>query len=382
MFIQSEIVTEWLQRLDTHKAFFTEQAAYRDETRTFPAEQLHWLAEQGYSALTLPKQYGGQGLTVSDMVVLQEKLATFDGSTALAIGWQLGVVGDVFEQRTWEDAILMALATNIKEGALINRNASERATGSPMRGGRPETTAQKVGDTWVLNGHKVFATTSPVLHYFVVSAWVEEKQAICHFLVPHDSEGLSLQQTWNTVGMRATASDDLLLHNVTLPLHALVEVQQVPHTARINGWLLHIPACYLGIAQAARDYALHYATTYSPNSIQGTISDLPNVKTHIGHMEQELMEMRHFLYSAARLYDDVHQRPLLTNELNAAKTKVMNGAIQVIDIAMRICGAHSLQMDCPLQRYYRDIRAGLHNPPMEDMVVLKLAETAIANAKK
>lgn len=382
MFIQTAVQQQWIDRLQAQRQFFTEHAATNDETRTFPLAQIEWLAEQGYGTLTLPKQYGGQGFGVYDMVLMQETLAAFDGSTALAIGWQLGVVGDIYEQKIWSPSMLQFLAAEIQQGALINRNASEAATGSPTRGGRPQTTAVLRGDTWILNGHKTFATTSPALCYFIVTAWVEAKQKVCHFLVPKETHGVTLQKTWNTVAMRSTASDDLHLQNVHIPEHFLVEELTVARGNRLNGWLLQIPACYLGIAQAARDYALHYAKTYAPNSIQGTISDLPNVQIHIGHIEQELMEMRHFLYSVARMYDDVTQRPHLTNELGAAKTKVVNGAIKVIDIAMRICGAHSLQMTCPLQRYYRDVRAGLHNPPMDDMTVMKLAQTALASIQQ
>lgn len=382
MFIQTAVQQQWIDRLQAQRQFFTEHAATNDETRTFPLAQIEWLAEQGYGTLTLPKQYGGQGFGVYDMVLMQETLASFDGSTALAIGWQLGVVGDIYEQKIWSPSMLQFLAAEIQQGALINRNASEAATGSPTRGGRPQTTAILQGDTWILNGHKTFATTSPALRYFIVTAWVEAKQKVCHFLVPKETHGVTLQKTWNTVAMRSTASDDLHLQNVHIPEHYLVEELTVARGNRLNGWLLQIPACYLGIAQAARDYALHYAKTYAPNSIQGTISDLPNVQMHIGHIEQELMEMRHFLYSVARMYDDVTQRPHLTNELGAAKTKVVNGAIKVIDIAMRICGAHSLQMTCPLQRYYRDVRAGLHNPPMDDMTVMKLAQTALASVQQ
>ncbi|MBS7344409.1 MAG: acyl-CoA/acyl-ACP dehydrogenase [Caryophanon sp.] len=382
MFVQNDIQQHWIEKLQQHRDFFLDGAAERDETRTFPLAQIEWLAREGYGALTLPTAYGGKGLSVSSMIAVQETLASIDGSTALAIGWQLGVVGDLYEKQLWDQHMLAFLAHEIKDGALINRNASEAATGSPTRGGRPETTAVQDGDFWVLNGHKTFATTSPALRYFIVTAWCAEKNSICHFLVPKAADGVTLEKTWNTVAMRATASDDLLLQNVRIPLHYLVEELQAPRAQQLNGWLLHIPACYLGIAQAARNYAIHYAKTYAPNSINTTISELPNVQMHIGHIEQELLEMRHFLYSVARMYDDPQLRTQLTEELGAAKTKVMNGALKVVDLAMRICGAHSLQMTCPLQRYYRDVRAGLHNPPMEDITVMKLAKHALCSYER
>ncbi|MGG6449535.1 acyl-CoA dehydrogenase, partial [Pseudobacillus badius] len=60
---------------------------------------------------------------------------------------------------------------------------------------------------------------------------------------------------------------------------------------------------------------------------------------------------------------------------------VTNSAIKIVDLSMRLAGAKSLQMSNPLQRYYRDVRAGLHNPPMDDMTISKLAQTAITHSE-
>lgn len=177
--------------------------------------------------------------------------------------------------------------------------------------------------------------------------------------------------------MRGTGSHDLVLQNVKIPNSMLVELIEGPRGNELNGWLLHIPACYLGIAQAARDYAIHFANHHSPNSITGPISQLENVQRLIGEIDLELMQTRHFLYSVAEAYDNEERRVYLTNELGAVKHAVTNSAISIVDKAMRIVGAKSLQRSNPLQRYYRDVRAGLHNPPMDDMTIKKLALSAI-----
>jgi alkylation response protein AidB-like acyl-CoA dehydrogenase len=64
-------------------------------------------------------------------------------------------------------------------------------------------------------------------------------------------------------------------------------------------------------------------------------------------------------------------------ELSAVKHIVTNGAARIVDIAMRIVGARSLYRSNPMQRYYRDVRAGLHNPPMDDMVISLLSKRAL-----
>lgn len=108
------------------------------------------------------------------------------------------------------------------------------------------------------------------------------------------------------------------------------------------GWLLHIPACYLGIAQAARNYAVQFAGSYKPNSLNHSISLLPNVRRLVGELELELMQARVFLYQIAKKYDEAEDKLSLQAELAAVKYAVTNAAISIVDKAMRIVGAKSL----------------------------------------
>lgn len=382
LFITTDFQQEWLEKLKNLETQIRGSAEKTDRLAVFPKENIHSLVELGYTALTLPKKYGGGGITVTDMVLMQETIASYDGATALSIGWHQGAVGDLFENELWEVNRLEQFAKAVLNGALVNRAASESQTGSPTRGGRPRTTALKKDGHWVINGQKNFTSMSPVLTHFLVSAWVDEKEGIGFFLIDRDSEGLSIQETWNVVGMRGTESHDLVLNHVKVNEEDFVEFSKDRRGDKLNGWLLHIPACYLGIAQAARDYAVMYAVEYSPNSIQGTISDLPNVQSHIGEIDLELMKSRHFLYSVAAAFDDPNRRKLIQQELGAAKHVVTNAAIRIVDQAMRIVGAKGLDLSNPMQRYYRDVRAGLHNPPMDDMVISKLAHAAIEDMNK
>ena len=177
--------------------------------------------------------------------------------------------------------------------------------------------------------------------------------------------------------MRGTSSNDLVLKDVVVQESDLVELPEFASGGKINGWLLHIPATYLGIAQAARDYAVHFANTHSPNSLNGTIAQLPNVQQLIGEMDLELTKARFTIYGVASAYDNIATRDLLSNEVGVAKHTVTNAAVTIVDKAMRLVGAKSLQRTNPLQRHYRDVRAGLHNPPMDDMTIKKLAQSAL-----
>lgn len=310
------------------------------------------------------------------MLLFQERLARGDAPAALSIGWHLSVIGELGEGNSWDKDVFAYIAKEVQNGAVINRAATEAQTGSPTRGGRPGTNAVKKDGKWAVNGRKTFTTMSQALDYFLVTAWIEEKQTTGVFLIHKDDPGLSIEETWDMMAMRATGSHDLVLNAVTLDEEKLVELLQGPRGAKPNGWLLHIPAIYLGIAQAARDYAVQFASEYSPNSLKGPIKNVPAVQQRTGEMELELLNARHFLFHTAQLYDDPERRPHLRSELGAAKHIVTNAALSVVDKAMRIVGAKSLERTNPLQRYYRDVRAGLHNPPMDDAVIQKLAAEA------
>ncbi|MFF2439650.1 acyl-CoA dehydrogenase family protein [Priestia megaterium] len=357
---------------------FKKRAFKIDEEGTFPFENIQELKEAGYTRLSLESKYGGNELRLYDFLLFQELIAQGDASTALSIGWHMGITMDLREKQPWNQQMLDFIFKEIEKGALINTAATEPKTGSPTRGGKPETTAVKTKEGWRINGRKTFTTMSPVLNYFLVKASIEGEEEIGLFLIPRETSGLSIEETWDMIAMRGTGSHDLVLENVDIKHDFLVERLGGFKKNEPSGWLLHIPACYMGTAIAARDYAVAFATEYSPNSIEGTISKLPNVQRLVGEMELELMQARHFMYSVASKWDETSDRAALVGELAAVKHVVTNSACTIVDKAMRIVGARSLQRSNPLQRYYRDVRAGLHNPPMDDMTIVNLAKQAFA----
>jgi alkylation response protein AidB-like acyl-CoA dehydrogenase len=364
-----------LQRLKDVVKEFSVRAQKYDEERSFPAENIADLKKINYTKLTLPKENGGDGEGLLPFLLGQELIAQHCGSTALAIGWHNMTVLEVRENKAWSEENKQKLFSEIANGALVNRAASEPATGSPTRGGRPQTTARRDGDKWVLNGKKTYTSLAPALDIILVSAWVPEEETIGWFKVYKNEIGVSIEETWDMISMQGTGSHDLILENVVVANEDFVEKATAKKAA---GWLLHIPVCYLGIATGARNYAIQFAKTYSPNSLKGPISDLPHIQAKIGQMELELMQSRSFLYSVAYRWDQFpDQRERMGAELAAVKTAITNQAISIVDMAMRIVGAQSLQRKNPMQRFYRDVRAGLHNPPMDDSVLSLLAKSAL-----
>ncbi|TMW70661.1 acyl-CoA dehydrogenase family protein [Alteribacter natronophilus] len=372
------------EKLEALLPAFKERADEYDRNARFPFDNFGDLKEAGFFSLTVPEQYGGQGAGLYDYLLVQEKIAEGDAATALSLGWHNGLVMQLRDTGKWESDTFEAMCREIAEkGVLMNSAATEPATGSPARGGKPETTAVRLpGGGFEITGKKTFTSLAPILDYFIVTATVEETGETGEFKIPRDSEGLSIEETWDTLGMRATRSDDLILDRVKIGEADWVAKRQPGHGRGPQGWLLHIPACYLGTAKAARNDAVAFAETYQPNSLDHPISQVPEVRRKTAEMDLKLMQARHFMYHVAKLWDDYpDRRSELGGELAAVKTTATNLAVEVVDLAMRIVGGQSLMKSRPFERYYRDVRAGLHNPPSDDITVNVLASKAFPKNK-
>lgn len=377
--VQGQGVAARIQLVEDTAKSFKETAREHDENLTFPVENIKALRRIGFMKFSIPAEYGGDGISLEELLRHQETIATYDGSTALSIGWHMGIIMDLGEKKSWGEDVYRRVADDtIQNGALINNLATEPATGSPTRGGKPETSAYKDGDDYILNGRKTFATLSPVLKYAVVSATIDDTGEVGNFLVNTEFDGVRVQETWNSVAMRASGSHDFIMEDVRVSQNDLVNFR-TPGKKAPAGWLLHVPATYIGIARAAQETAVKFAKSYSPNSIEGTISELPNVQEKLGRIEMLLLEAEHFMYSVARKWDEAsaEDRSEMGSELGAVKTSAVGKAVDVVDLAMRVVGAKSLSEDNELQRYHRNVRAGLHNPPMDDMVIIGLAKSSI-----
>ncbi len=380
-----------LERAGTLADRFAERAGAHDREGTFPHENISDLRAAGYLRLTVPQAFGGAGGGVFSMVLAQERLARGDGSTALAVGWHLFTIGRQADHPTWPEGARADVFRAAADGTLINSAVSEPATGSPSRGGRPTTTATPVDGGWVLRGRKTFTTMSPALGTFVVSAAAEGVERTASFLVPAGSPGLRIEETWDAMGMRATGSNDLVLEDVRVPAGARVEPAPQGgdgaggaevRGGATAGWNLHIPAVYLGVARAAADFAAGFAVRRRPNSLQGSIAEVPHVQVKLGEMQRQLLPAYNLLFTLARRWDrDPAARPEMTNAISACKLVVMDAALATVDMAMKVVGGAGLSRRLPLERYYRDVRPGLHNPPMEDAVITAMARQVIAQAE-
>lgn len=360
------------------------RAAEYDRGNTFPFADFADMKSVGYLALTVPEAAGGMGANVGEFVRAQGRLALGNGATALASAMSLSTIGREAQFRAWPDAIRgRVFAAAVRDGATVNSIATEPELGSPSRGGRPNTTAKQVEGGWLVNGRKTWSTLSPILTFFLVFAAVEGSDETGDFLVTRGARGLSIVETWDSLGMRATGSHDVMLEDVFVPDMDVVRLGGArrgadPGESDHRAWgALAVSATYLGVAEAARNAAVQYATDRIPSGLGKPISTLPTVQTRIGEMDIALLSARALLWSVADEWDiSTGRQTGFPGRVAAAKMVATNTAIRVVDLAMRVAGGASLAKSLPLERYYRDVRAGLHNPPMDDVTLTLVGKNA------
>ncbi len=358
------------------------QADAHDRNNTFPHDTFRALHESGYLSLTVPLEFGGLGATPLEAMLAQERLAHGSGAVGLGATMHLGAMGGLADSRSWPFALLERVFHEVvTEGALINGLASEPELGSPSRGGGFRTTATRVPGGWSINGRKTWSTLSPGLAYGTVLLTVQEedgRETRGSMLVPMSSPGIRIDETWDNLSMRATGSHDVVFENVFVPDELRLPQPQGLPASQVSGWTLLGSAVYLGIAQAARDFAVQFAKDRVPSGLGKPIAELQTVQHRIAHIDVLLLQARSVLYGTAETWEQQpEQRNAIAWQFAAAKYTVTNNAIEITDQALRVVGSVGLQRKHPLERYFRDARAGLGNPPMDDVALTLIGKHAL-----
>jgi alkylation response protein AidB-like acyl-CoA dehydrogenase len=358
------------------------QADAHDRANTFPFDSFAALREAGYLTLTVPEELGGKGATPLEVMLAQERLARGNASVALGTTMHLAVVAGLSDARAWPAPLFERVMREVvHDGAMINSAASEPELGSPSRGGMYATTAVRDGDGWRINGRKNWTTLAPILRYTIVllSAVQEDGFTIRgNFLVPMDTPGVRIDETWDNLGMRATGSHDVVYDNVWLPNDfRLPPSTEAPNT-NVSRWGLLGSAVYLGIASAARDFAVDYARKRKPAGMKTTIAELPTVQQKIAQIEILLLQARTVLYNTVESWEECPEdRDKIGWRFAAAKQTVTNHAVEITDLAMRVAGSAGQFRSYPLERYFRDARSGLGNPPIDDIALSIVGKAAL-----
>lgn len=349
---------------------FATRASQHDRDNTFPAENWPEMADAGYLALAVPSELGGHDADVLEILLAQERLAQGCGSTALAVLMHFTTCASFRSlwRRTGD-----ARAERFLRGAATGDIVLASCTSEAGFGGAIEdcaTTATRVDGGFRLDGRKIFFTESDVATHFTTVAKLEHPtlgpQMVFFNGIPIDSPGIGIVRTWDTLGMRATQSNDLELDGVVVPTECAFHAYPVGHLdagVGLSVWTLNVPAfgaVALGVAGGAFEWVRDLVVS------RGRQAD-PEVQHAFAEMEVLLESGRAALFrhgTEAATFDRgaVLSVPELFARGNLAKYVAAENAVRITHLALEVAGGQGFHRRFPLERLYRDARAGAIMP--------------------
>lgn len=358
-------------------ADFATRADEADRIGKLPVEDINALKQSGYLGISVPTEFGGAGLSLRDCLAAHLELSQGSTSTAMVVGMQMHVFGHQRETRSWRAETFAQFCQEAAQGAIFNAIASEPAMGSPSRGGLPASTAVSLPDGgWVVNGHKTWSTGGVHLTHMLVRVDVEGVAG--NVLVRQECPGVRWENTWSdSLSLRASDSHDVFFENVHIPADYLIERggKAVP-----NVWFpLVMSTIYLAAAMSARHHVIRYALERVPTALGKPIATLPKIQRQIGEIDIALQAARALLFEVAGEWTERDEdRAAISARIAAAKTVVTETANKVTDQALQIAGGTSITKALPLERFFRDVRAGSMQPPAGDTALELVGRAAIA----
>jgi alkylation response protein AidB-like acyl-CoA dehydrogenase len=365
------------------------------------------LVDSGLHLAPVPEDAGGYGATMSESAEMLTALGAVDGSVALGFAMHVHAVGSIAESEDWpvgpRDRIYRSV---VDDGALFNNASTEEGGGSPARGAIPGTIAIRDGTGreagWRLTGEKTWTTWLPALRYAFVSARIDARggvdashgdgssgPAIGTFLVDLDSDGIDRRPGFEAMGMRGSASGRLVLSDVRVPAEALVSRRSAgepdPRGPAPSAWFaMAVGATYLGVGEGARRAVAHWAIDRRPGDGSTAVADIPSVQLRLGRLDAALRAARIVLFDVTRRWDaasgDSSERAVLLPDFSLAKLTATNAAVSATDEALRIAGGAGF-LAGRLERAFRDARAGLINPPLDDVALAGFGRSVLESAR-
>ncbi len=355
----------------------------------------------GLHRMPVPPAAGGLGASMIECAAVLAALGAADGSTALGFAMHLHSVGCIADSDAWPTTTRdRVYASIVDDDALYNNAATEEGGGSPARGAIPGTVAVPVeGGGWRLTGEKTWTTWLPALGRAFVSARVMEAAGrddgisdaqgdaaptIGIFLVDLEAPFVERLAGFEALGMRGSASGRLVLDGAVVPADALVVRRPAgapdPRGPAPGAWFaIALAATYLGVGEGARATVARWALDRRPGDGSTPVADLPSVRIRLGRMDAALRVARIVTMEAAGRWDRAKDRSAqreIVPDLALAKLTATNAAVAATDEAQRIAGGPGF-LAGRLERAFRDARAGLINPPLDDVALVGFAATVL-----
>ena len=326
-----------------------------DQNNEFPADAVKKLGEMGIMGIPFPKEYGGMGKDILSYAIAVEELARVDGGTGVILSAHVSLgAWPIFNYGTEEQKLkyLVPLCTGEKIGAfgLTEPNAGSDAGGT-------ETTAVSDGDYYILNGEKIFITNGGEADTYVIFAVTTPDigtRGISAFIVEKGWEGFTFGDHYDKLGIRSSATRQLLFNNVKVPKENLLGKEGMGFKiamATLDGGRIGIASQALGIAQGAYEAALSYAK--EREQFGKPIGAQQAVSFKLADMATEIRAARFLVYSAAEL-KEAHESYGM--EAAMAKQYASDVAVKVCSEALQIHGGCGYLKGMEVERMYRDAK--------------------------
>jgi alkylation response protein AidB-like acyl-CoA dehydrogenase len=351
---------------------FAARAGDTDRTGEFPVDDFADLRAAGMFGLFVPERLGGLGRDYADYARVAYELARGNGATALVFNMHASVTGALagipdelaramgvpdafFDSR---DRILGAAAG----GAFYAVAMSERGVGSRLS--QLTTRYEGVDGGYHIKGSKSFVSGAGHADAYLVAARsAADDSVVSQFLVPADTPGLTVEPTWDSLGMRATSSHDVHLDIVVgadallggAEGLALLVAQVMPH------WMVaSYAAVYVGVAQSCVDECVAHCTARG-------LTGLPNVRSRIGRADAAVAAARLVVDEAARRVRDAPGETETNRWVWRAKYLAGTTAMEVAASMVEAAGTSVTRRGHPLERLLRDARCGSLQPATSDV---------------
>jgi alkylation response protein AidB-like acyl-CoA dehydrogenase len=377
----SEPGRRFVSLMETHAAEVAPRAAELDRLGRFAAENVQALNASGALCAAVPAELGGMGVeSLYELGLGVSRLARGDASTAIA-SWMhlvathmmagayraLSARGNPAAGRL--EQVLRSVA---HERRIIAVLASEAGTYADF----PQTRAVRDGDGYRIDGTKIFATMSQAADLLNVALQLDApdgKRMFGFALVPRDTPGVTVNDDWDAMGMRASGSGSVTLAGCRVPAEAVSVMREygTETVATLLGQLGRnvglVGAC-VGIAEAAREQAIALANGRKKLPSNRSPAERVVIQEHLGEIDVTLNAVRATFAHSSRAIDDAQARlrprdvelaqmRQLNAAIDTAKVFIERSCIQIVDRCLTVSGGSGYLSRSPLSRHYRDVRA-------------------------